>query len=192
VSALATKSDEYVERIRQHKTHAALRKLWEKIRQGEAIPQWPPGKALEYLVLRAFEVEKAEVDWPLSNYLEGEEVEQLDGVVHSDGLSFVVEAKDQGEGVNIEPIAKLSTQLQRRPLATMGLVVSRTGFTSPARLLMRYLSPVRVLLWDGEELTSALKEKAMRQVLLWKHRAAVQRGVPDANLFEEGKSWESM
>ena len=34
------------------------------------------------------------MDWPRSIYLEGKEVEQLDGVVHTDGLSFVVEAKD--------------------------------------------------------------------------------------------------
>jgi hypothetical protein len=31
----------------------------------------------------------------------------------------------------------------------------------------------------------------MRQAIRWKHRMAVQRGAPDANLFEEGKSWVS-
>jgi hypothetical protein len=57
-----------------------------------------------------------------------------------------LEAKDQSEEIGLGPIAKLSTQLQRRPMATMGLVISRTGFTPPAKILLRYLSPVRVLL----------------------------------------------
>jgi hypothetical protein len=183
---MTTKGDQHVERIRQYKTHAALLKLWQKLQQGDPLPEWPAGRALEYLFLRAFEIEKVEVDWPHSNYLEGAEVEQLDGAVHADGLSFIVEAKDTGGLVNIEPIAKLSTQLQRRPPAAMGLVVSRSGFTRPAKRLIRYLSPIRVLLWDGGELTSALQEKGMREGMRWKYRMAVQRGIPDYNLIEKG------
>jgi hypothetical protein len=183
---LAKQSEQYVALIRQHKSHSALQKLWASLQQGATLSDWPPGKALEYLILRAFEIEKAEVDWPRSVYLEGKEVEQLDGVVHSDGLSFVVEAKDQADEVNLEPIAKLNTQLQRRPPATMGLVFSKSGFTTNAKTLIRYLSPVRVLLWEGSELTSALKDKAMRQGARRKYRMAVQRGIPDFNLVEEG------
>lgn len=42
-----------------------LLQLWEEIKNG-ATPGWEAGKALEYLVLRAFQLEGADVIWPYS------------------------------------------------------------------------------------------------------------------------------
>ena len=106
-------------------------------------------------------------------------VEQIDGVVYCDGLTCLVEAKDQAEPLNVEPIAKMRNQLLRRHASTIGVVFSRSGFTPPASILAQYLSPQMVLLWDGSEITYALEQGLMRQSLVKKYRVCIEKGKPD-------------
>jgi hypothetical protein len=106
-----------------------LRTLWDNI-ENRSTPGWDAGRAFEYLVLRAFQLDGAEVKWPYSVTLFDEVVEQIDGAVHCVGLSCLVESKDFADKtVDITPIAKLRNQLLRRPAGTVGLIFSRTGFT---------------------------------------------------------------
>jgi hypothetical protein len=49
--------------IRAYKTPKKLTKLWSEILDRET-PHWESGKALEYFVLRAFELEGATVRYP--------------------------------------------------------------------------------------------------------------------------------
>jgi len=82
---------------------AGLRALWSAIKVGDT-PSWAGGKALEYLVLRAFELdahESATVRYPYNVSLLDEIVEQIDGAVHLPGLSCLVESKDWDEKVPI-------------------------------------------------------------------------------------------
>ena len=141
---------------------ADLRSLWEKIKQRNT-PEWDSGRAFEYLVIRAFQLDGAQVRYSYSvSFGEGEEVEQIDGAVHYSGLSCLVESKDFAEKkVNIEPIAKLRNQLLRRPASTLGLVFSSTGFTNPAIMLSRFLSPQTILLWNGQEIQYALEQESI-------------------------------
>ena len=87
---------------------------------------WEPGKAFEYLILRAFELEGAVVTWPyvirLSPSETGGDTEQIDGAVYVDGLACIVEAKDTANTTRIEPIAKMRNQLLRRPSSSVGLI----------------------------------------------------------------------
>ena len=73
--------------------HAGLLHLWLAIETGTAL-DWAPGKALEFLVLRAFQLEGADVRWPYSVSLYEEEIEQIDGVVYTGGISCLIECKD--------------------------------------------------------------------------------------------------
>lgn len=178
---------EYAELISRYDRNR-LCDLWEAISVGDT-PDWEPGKALEYLVIRAFELEGAEVQWPYRVALGAEDrgpVEQIDGVVYVEGLACLVESKDQEERVNIEPIAKLRNQLLRRPGAAIGTVISRSGFTDPAMTLARYVNPQTILLWDGEELAYALSKQRMRASLVAKYRYCVERGLPFYNIAAEG------
>lgn len=70
-----------------------LQTLWEAIERRDT-PDWEPGRAFEYLVLRAFQLDGAQVRWPYSVRLFEEEVEQIDGAIYHDGLSCLVESKD--------------------------------------------------------------------------------------------------
>jgi hypothetical protein len=136
-------------------------------------------------VLRAFELEGAQITWPYSVELGGEAVEQIDGVIYATGQACLVESKHYSRPINVEPIAKLRNQLSRRPAATIGLVFSYNGFTEPARLLTRYLAPQTILLWAGGEIGHVLRNQMMVYGLQMKYKYAVEHGLPDYNLLGE-------
>src|SRR4051812_40708911 len=110
---------------------------------------------MEYLVLRAFQLDGAVVRWPYVVHEDGEEIEQIDGVVYFDSVAGMIECKDTDKPTNIEPVAKLRNQLLRRPSGTIGVVFSRSGFTEAASLLARFIAPQTILLWSGDEVAYA-------------------------------------
>ncbi|NJM47141.1 MAG: hypothetical protein HC860_14055 [Alkalinema sp. RU_4_3] len=161
-----------------------LRALWSDIGQRDT-PDWEPGKAFEYLVLRAFQLDGADVKWPYSVKLFEEEIEQIDGVIHCEGLSCLAESKDFAkEAVDNGPVAKLRSQLLRRPTGTVGSIFSRTGFTGPARSLSYLALPQTVLLWNGQEIQYALERERICRSLTLKYRACVADGLTDYNTME--------
>ncbi len=172
--------DEYKARIRRLRW-SGLQKLWDDIAQGHT-PTWEPGRAFEYLVLRMFELDGAQVRWPYSVSLLGEDAEEIDGAIHCAGLSCIVESKDTAEAVNIAPIAKLRNQLLRRPADTVGLMFSRAGFTDSAHLLAHFTLPQAILLWEGKEVEYALSQKRIGDYLVQKYRVCVEEGVPDYDI----------
>lgn len=165
-------------RIRAIHRREDLVALYKRICEGETTP-WDSGKAFEYLVLRAFELEHAEVTWPYQVSLFGSPAEQIDGAVyavHHGSLWCLIESKDTGEKVNIEPIAKIRNQLLRRPSPAVGLVFSRNGFTEAARTLAQFVAPQSILLWEGPELDHALRRGIMIKGLFEKYRRLIEHG----------------
>ncbi len=162
-----------------------LRSLWDNI-ETRNTPGWDAGKAFEYLILRAFQLDGAKVRWPYRVKLFGEEVEQIDGVIYYGGLSCLVESKDFADKTNVDiaPIAKLRNQLLRRPASTIGLVFSRTGFTDPARHLSYFSLPQTILLWTGEEIKYALEKEEICELLTLKYQVCVEDGLPDYDVRE--------
>jgi hypothetical protein len=158
-----------------------LRELWEAIQRRET-PGWDEGKAFEYLVLRAFQLDGAHVRWPYRVRLFEEDVEQIDGVIYCSGLSLLVESKDLAGRVAIEPIAKLRNQLQRRPASTLGIVFSHGGFTEPALMLAQFISSQNILLWSGDEVEYALQHGMICEFLTRKYRFCIERGLPSFNI----------
>ncbi len=73
-----------------------LRALWNRIKV-RGTPGWAPGKAFEYLVLRAFELNGADVRWPYTVFLHGQDevIEEIDGSVRVRGLYGLIECKDE-------------------------------------------------------------------------------------------------
>lgn len=164
-----------------------LIKLWLEIESGNT-PNWDAGKALEYLILRAFQLDNAEITWPYSVYLDRDEIEQIDGVVYADGLSCIIECKDTTRPVKIEPIAKLRNQLLRRPAATIGSIFSRNGFTEASETLAGFVAPQTILLWGGEEIKYCLEIKSMRRALIKKYRFCVEQGLANYHIKTEAIS----
>lgn len=171
-----TRATDYADRIRLLDWEG-LRELWDSSATGRSAG-WPPGKAFEYLVLRAFELDGATVRWPFEVMLGNSVIEQIDGAVYVDPLSCLVEAKDSMAPVDIAVLAKLRTQLARRPAGVLGAVFSRTSFTNSAIALARYFAPQTVLLWSGREVEECLREERIAAVLLAKYRECVEEGAP--------------
>lgn len=170
------RSSDYVARIRRL-GWPGLRELWEQIEAGRT-PGWPPGRAMEYLVLRAFELDGAEVRWPFTVEISDEIVEQIDGAVYTQNLACLVEVKDSAAAVDIEVLAKMRNQLLRRPAGTIGLIVSRSSFTGPATTLSGFFAPQTVLLIRGAELAQALRKENIAELLRERYRECVEKGMP--------------
>lgn len=165
-----------------------LQRLWASVKRGDT-PDWEAGRAFEYLVLRAFEVEHTEeepvgVRYPYEVNLFDEKVEEIDGAVHLPGISFLVESKDWKDNVPIGPIAKMRNQLLRRPSGTVGVLFSQRGFTSSAVALAHFTLPQAVLLWTGPELDLALEGRTMARYLRLKYRICIEDGIPDYDIRE--------
>jgi hypothetical protein len=186
------RNDEYRARIAEY-DWAALLDLWEAVK-ARKTPGWENGKAFEYLVIRAFEIEGADVRWPYEVRLgpfdsrpTEDVVEEIDGVVYAEGLACLLESKDRAESLNIEPVAKLRNQLLRRPAGTIGVVFSRSDFTRPARKLSQMIAPQAILLWNGREVEYALKQRCFHRALRMKYRMLVEEGVPDFDITSEAE-----
>ena len=173
----------YEKKISRFK-RSGLLNLWNSI-VADDTPEWEAGKAFEYLIPRAFELEGAEVRWPYRVNIAGEEIEQIDGVVYSSGLACLIECKDTAMKVDAAPIAKMRNQLLRRPATTHGIIFSRSGFTDSAIALAGFVAPQTIILWQGEEIAYALKRKFMRQVLATKYRYCIEHGVQFYNITGE-------
>lgn len=167
---------EYEQRILTYDWEQLLT-LWEAI-ESRDTPGWDAGKAFEYLVLRAFQLDQADVVYPYGVRVSGAEIEQIDGIIYVEGLACLVECKDWSDGVSIEPIAKMRNQLMRRHASTIGIVFSHGGFTAPAVILARYVAPQMILLWDGNEVGYALRQRQMCQALRAKYRFCIEQGDP--------------
>ncbi len=179
-------NSEHETKIRQIDREGLLG-LWNAIND-RVTDGWEPGIAFEYLVIRAFELDGTEVKWPYRVTIFESVVEQIDGVIHLPGRSFLVEAKDFGlENVSIEPIAKMRNQLLRRPAGTAGIVFSRTGFSESARTLAQFTAPQSILLWNGFELDYALRHGRISDLLTMKYRYCVEHGIPDFDI-RQGES----
>lgn len=89
----------------------------------------------------------------------GVTIEQIDGLVHLDCHTFLIECKNK-ETVDIEAIAKLQNQLLRWPNTTFGCVFAAERFSVPHR----------ILLGSGMDIGACLMKKSFRGMLLDKCR----------------------
>jgi hypothetical protein len=174
--------EEYEARIRAMGWQE-LRELWSQVKVRETR-DWQPGKAFEYLVLRAFDLDGAEVRWPYPVSLHGQDevIEQIDGSVRFGGLYGLVESKDETGNIAIAPIAKLRNQLMRRPAGTIGVVFSSQGYTEAALQLAQFALPQAILLWTGNQIEFALNNERICDLCERKYRACVDYGMVDFDI----------
>lgn len=160
-----------------------LRQLWTDILHRRTTA-WPPGRALEHLVIRAFELDGAVVRKPFNVRLEGSPIEQLDGAVYAAGLHCLVECKDRREPLNADAIARVRNQLLRRPAGTVGLMFSPSGYHESAKVLVRYSAHQPILLWHKEEINAVLQRENPCTLLQLKYRKCVEEGKPESNVIK--------
>jgi Restriction endonuclease len=179
-----TTEEEYKARVKAY-NWKELDDLWDRIISRETDDQWATGKALEYFVVRAFELSGVHIVYPYRVVLNNEEIEQIDGVVYSNNLTCLIECKDTSKEVNVEPIAKLRNQLFRRPAVVIGSIFSFKGFTAPAVVLSQFLAPQTILLWNSDMIKFSLDQRDFASALLKKYRYYVEYGIVDYDLTSE-------
>lgn len=154
-----------------------LRQLWARIQERRAT-EWAPGKALEYLVLRAFQLDGAGVRAAFDVRVKDAPFEELDGAVYAAGLHCLVECKDRRQPLGTEAIAKMHSQLLRRPAGTVGLMFSPGGYQPSAKTLAQFAAHHPVLLWYRDEITHVLERENPCEMLHRKYRLCVEEGAP--------------
>ncbi len=159
--------------------------MYDVLCAGANLPGWPPGRALEYLVLRAFQLEGARVTWPYEVRNRDVLLEQVDGAVYCDGLTCLIETKAYAQPLDYLPVSRMKARLQRRPRTVIGAVFSLGEFTRATFLLAETLPPPDVLLWTGKDIAWALRRRAMRAGLRRKHRYAIEHGFPHLSLTKK-------
>jgi hypothetical protein len=176
-----------IEWIREYGTLDALNELWSKIKALEANGL-PLGRAFEYMVLRAFELDaenRAIVEYPYTVSLFDEQVvEQIDGFIGipSSGIYAMAESKDQLENVSITPIYKLRGQLARRPSNLIGCFFSKSDYTHPAKLLSHFLFPQTILLWSRKDIDFCFENAYFVDAMETKYRFALKEGITNLDL----------
>lgn len=166
---------EYRKRIRSY-GRIGLGRLWRKKQRNQIGNEfWASGKLLEYIILRAFELEGAEVTYPYSVDLQGEEVEQIDGAIKIDSLYSLIECKDYSHNpINIAPLAKLRNQLLRRHASLFGMFFSMSDYTSPAESLVQFMAPQMIILWSKEDIEYCMKRRCFVKCFRQKYKKAIE------------------
>ena len=161
-------------------TSQQLIAIWEDLKQGTRLANWPEGWTFEHLVIRAFQRENLTVRWPyrVTYPQKFGTMEQFDGVVYLDQRPFLIESKDLSEAAAIEAFAKLRFRLEARPPGTMGILFSVRDFTLPTEVFAQFASPLNVLLWSSTDLERALQQSAMKESLQQKLHYAIEEGLP--------------
>lgn len=142
---------------------------------------WKRGKVLEYVVLRAFDIEKEGcVTYPYDVFMSicegyGRPIEQIDGAIHIDELYALVECKDYGEKkIKVDPLAKLRNQLARRHSNVFGIFFSATDFTEPAEILVGHMAPQLIILWSKEDIEFCLENGCFIPCMKEKYKQALE------------------
>lgn len=180
MSSLENKTSKLYRDIAEKWISSDLRDIWAQIKTGAPIDSFPSGKAFEYLVIRAFEIEGLRVRWPYEVVYPQKfgTMEQVDGIVYFESRAFLVESKDLTEPAAIEAIAKLRFRLEGRPPGTMGVLFSVNDFSLPAEVFAQFASPLNVLLWGRADLDIALRSGCMKNALEQKMVYAIEEGLP--------------
>jgi hypothetical protein len=178
-TAVAKPSEKDLDYIRRAEAMSwkDLSTFWEHIKAGQT-PDWEGGKAFEHLVVRAFRLNGLEAEYPYDVPPGGKPIEQIDGLVHLQAHTFLIECKDK-DAVDVEAIAKLRNQLLRRPETTLGCLFTTGEFTAPALIITDFSVPHRILLWSALDIEESLTKENFGAVLLNKYRHLCKYGLTD-------------
>lgn len=162
----------FIKRIQTY-DWAKLERLWEKVRDGKKT-RWSDGKALEYLFIRAFELEGIDVEYPYCNKVEKYE-EQVDGYLSTRNpeVSFLVECKDWSNKVTFDELAKLNSRLSYRIPSVLGVFVSMSDYTPSAMELLFMMQPRRIILWSKNDINECFKHHKFTKALIHKYHYAL-------------------
>ena len=163
--------------------------------RGELLTPQEAGTVFERWIMEAFRVGGATgmygytVSMPTGRQVK----EQIDGLVADGWQGFLVESKCLSEPVDFGPIALLNALVEKRVIGTLGLFFSISGYTTPALESTQDYRPIRVLLFDLEDLRWLVARKRkdrMMELVRRKWLLAVREGNPTLPVSRFTGFWE--
>lgn len=152
--------------------------------KGSNITLQQAGYVFENWIIQGFRLNGSDIDPPFSVSINPGADErpshQLDGLLFTDSREFLVESKFTQ--VDFTPIARLHLLVESRPIGTMGILFAARGFTIPAIDLAHIQRPIRVLLFNRQELEYALQANDFLGAVRLKLRRAVKYGRSSINI----------
>jgi hypothetical protein len=157
------------------------------------------GKLFEFIILRGFQIEVgyANISWPYTIHFDelfgtprevdatARTFEQIDGSVHCDGLTAIIECKASKDASDFGEFAKLQGHLARRPAAAIGMFFALGGVTDSVRLAARLNAKQPILVWDRREIEEGLAAGDLSARMMRKYRMAAEIGKPDWSTVED-------
>ncbi|VVD71769.1 hypothetical protein PIN31115_00639 [Pandoraea iniqua] len=177
-----TADTQYIDRVSRY-DWTDITQLWHCVMTC-ATPGWDPGKALEYLVLKGFELSGAEVRWPYRvTVLGAKNAEQIDGLVYLSGINAMIECKDlsdirkrRKQRIDFTPIAKLRSQLARRPSDLIGCIFTSGDYTDAAVTMVNFTKPQTILCWTGQEIEACIQRQDFAHLMRTKYEECLEYG----------------
>jgi len=168
-----------------------IHELWELILDGKTLEQgWQRGTALEYLIVRLFELYGAQVEYPFNGKLasSGRTLEEFDGLIQYRDYRVLLECKDTAVPVKYDVVAKLKAQIQRRPIFVGGSIFAKSGFKESAEVMAVESAREGVLLWNAIDINEVVYcRRNICEALELKFWWLVKRVKPDYNI---GGPWK--
>lgn len=86
---------------------------------------------------------------------------QIDGAMHLDSNTYLLEAKWEQDPINADPFTKLKARVDMSTATTYGLLISVSGFNSNAVSQAERLPPIKCFYVDRSHLEALLNRKLM-------------------------------
>lgn len=143
--------------------------------------EWAPGKALEYLILRAFDLERnrpsdvQDVKYPFHKNSDGKQEQQIDGYIRTSRCCFLEECKDKKSKAKESDLSQLYIRVSNRPDTVIGLFFSMGGYTPSA--IKSNESQCHIILWDREDIEYCFDNMCFVDCLNYKLDMAEQKSI---------------
>jgi len=107
---------------------------------------------------------------------------EIDGLLACEWNGFLIESKFQN--VDFTSIARLHLLTEGCPIGTMGLLFAAKGFTNVSLEAAHLLKPLRILLFDNEDIETIISDDMPSLVagVRSKWKAAIMTGRPNIGL----------
>src|SRR5438128_2099178 len=130
--------------------------------KGVELVENQPGYLFQRWVMEAFRLCEIEGDYPyrVGSGASKHTLEELDGLIYDGWQGFIVESKFTANQVDIDPIFRLHIMAEQRPVGTLGLFFSASGYKTSTIELVDRLRPIRVLLFERKDLDWAVQNPA--------------------------------
>lgn len=154
--------------------------------QGSRVNPQQAGNVFQRWIMSAFRLAEVEVKYPYRVPIRGTRgntLEEIDGLVLDGWQGFLVQSKFwPSKPVDYKDLTLLINQVEKRPWTTLGLFFAAFRVSEPAIINASGSNPMRLLLFQQQDIDWAIRHRDMMGLVRLKWRLAVQYGRFDSEV----------